>query len=223
MVRQLRPADIPEAARLHAAVLEVEFVSRAGVPFLETYYQAWSGAEAGIALVAVAPDGSLAGLLLGATDSAGHSAAMVRNHGRQLTIGLVRAAIRNPRFGRELVRTRAGRYVKGVARVVRRDRSAPAAGSAAEPIGEVTHLLVAPHWQGRAVGPTLLAAAEELAAGAGLHQLELVTPVDDVRARRFYERRGWSPAGEVTSSSGEDFVRYRRQLDPGDGSPTAAS
>jgi hypothetical protein len=46
---------------------------------------------------------------------------------------------------------------------------------------------------------------------ADLDELVLVTP-PDLAAGTFYERLGWLPSGEVTSQSGEAFLRYRFPL-----------
>jgi hypothetical protein len=43
----------------------------------------------------------------------------------------------------------------------------------------------------------------------------LVTP-PDLAARGFYEHLGWIADGEMTSKSGEPFVRYRFALRPSD-------
>lgn len=222
-VRPLAGSDVPAAARLHRAVLHAQFISRLGLPFLEVYYRAWADAEAGVALAATDPAGALEGLLLGALDPAAHTAAMVRRHGPTLAARLAVAAARDPRLAGDLVATRAGRYAHGLVSIARHLPPQPAPdGSARGGTGEITHLLVAPGARGRGVGRSLLAAAEAAAAAAGLHDLVLVTPVDDEHARRFYDRLGWCADGDVTSRSGERYVRFRRPvaLNPPPGGPT---
>ena len=208
MIRPLASRDCGDAAALHAEVLGTEFISRFGSGFLRAYYRAWIDAPGGLALAALDGDGRLQGLLLGAVDPAGHSAAMVRGHGARLAVRMVLASARRPGLAATLVRTRVARYARGVARAV-----APADAAADPPgrVGEVTHLLVAPAAQGAGIGRALVEAAEGVARRAGVEELVLVTPPDQA-ARRFYEHLGWEPAGEVTSRSGEPFIRFRRRL-----------
>jgi GNAT superfamily N-acetyltransferase len=89
----------------------------------------------------------------------------------------------------------------------------------AERLGELYAIYVAPPGWGRAVGHALhQAAVTEL----GLTYDEAVLWVLDgnARARRFYERQGWSPDGAVKQEQrGEvvlNEVRYRRSLAPAD-------
>jgi GNAT superfamily N-acetyltransferase len=51
------------------------------------------------------------------------------------------------------------------------------------------------HW-GSGIAPELLATAVEHARAAGYATMRLATPADHHRARRFYEREGWTPQGE---------------------------
>ena len=74
-VRPLVRADVAVAAFVHRRVLNTEFLSRCGVAFMLTYYQAWVGAQGSIAIVAGDERGDLLGALLGATDPATHARA----------------------------------------------------------------------------------------------------------------------------------------------------
>lgn len=218
-VRPLSVGDASTAVRLHLDVLGAEFISRLGPPFLRAYYRAWIEAEDALALAATGPTGTIDGILLGAVDPSAHTAAMVRRHWPSLVAHLVVAAARDPRLARDLLVTRAVRYVQGIARVARRSRRhlpaptpTPSVDVAAGGTGEITHLLVAPSAQGRGIGRALVTAAEDAARCAGLRELVLVTPVEEWGARRFYERIGWQVDGEVVSRSGERFVHFCRPL-----------
>ncbi|MHB1929569.1 MAG: GNAT family N-acetyltransferase [Acidimicrobiales bacterium] len=210
MIRPLAPPDCRDAAELHAQVLGMEFISRFGPGFLRAYYRAWIEAPGGLALGAVDGEGRLAGVVLGAIDPPGHSAAMVRRHGLGLALRMAMAAARRPRLAGEVATTRVRRYARGVARAV------AAAPDGAQRVGEVTHLLVAPTAQGAGVGRALVQAAEDVSRRAGVEALVLVTP-PDLAARQFYEHLGWERAGELTSRSGEPFVRFLRRLHPPSG------
>ena len=220
-IRELRREDVPQAAALHERVLHMEFLARCGGPFLRRYYRAWATSPGGIAVVAVADDGDVVGALLGSHDPPGHVRAMLRGGAAGLLVRMVAHAVRHPRFGADLVATRFRRYVGGLWRMLtaaaRRRATAgspgdpPAEAGGAPRVGEITHLLVDPRCQGAGVGRSLVMQAMAEARRNGATELVLVTP-PDLAARQFYERLGWEEDGEVTSRSGEAFVRYRLPL-----------
>jgi GNAT superfamily N-acetyltransferase len=77
--------------------------------------------------------------------------------------------------------------------------------------------------RGSGVAALLLDAAESAIAAAGHPQAWLVVVGGNVRARRFYERRGWSDDGPFTYAAGKIDVsahRYRKPLRPA-GTPHA--
>ncbi|HUZ10414.1 MAG TPA: GNAT family N-acetyltransferase [Acidimicrobiales bacterium] len=215
-VRGLQSEDVPRAVLLHHQTLGMEFISRCGLPFLRRYYRGWLASPGGISLACVDDDDRVVGVLLGAVDPAGHIRAMVRRHGFGLALQLVLGALRRPALGKEVLVTRARRYAGGIWRLVttRSEREPDAgitAGSDDGPVGEITHLVVDPGWQGMGLGRALVNTAVEKAREAGLRTIVLVTP-PDLAARQFYERLGWQEDGAMTSRSGEPFVRYRYLL-----------
>ena len=85
-----------------------------------------------------------------------------------------------------------------------------------EPVDDPTlgHLMMLfvrrSHW-GTPVARTLHEALLEAAAERGFTTLRLFTPAGQMRARRFYEREGWSAAGEFHAPHlGFHVVEYRR-------------
>lgn len=78
-------------------------------------------------------------------------------------------------------------------------------------------LFVRPPWQGRGVGPQLMRAAVAEARRRGFTRLRLWTPRDAARARRFYEREGWTTTGSTRdkASVGLPLVQYARALTGG--------
>jgi ribosomal protein S18 acetylase RimI-like enzyme len=207
-VRPLMALGARASAHLHREVLGAEFIARGGERFLRAYHRAWCESPAGLALGAVDGAGELVGVLLGTVQPAAHYRFMARRHGARLAFCLLGHAVTHPRFARELLATRAARYVRGALRVMaRRPRPARAeAGQRKE--GEITHLMVAPTARGAGVGRALLHAALRAAEATGLDQVVLVTP-PELASSGFYLRLGWQPYGEVTSRSGEHFVRYK--------------
>jgi GNAT superfamily N-acetyltransferase len=93
------------------------------------------------------------------------------------------------------------------------------------PLGEDSHaqvsdaayfwqLFVAPAWWGRGVAPLLHDAAIDEMRGQGYRSARLFTPSLHLRARRFYERRGWSAAQEEWSKEHALTVtEYRLGID----------
>lgn len=217
-VRRLEAGDLARAAALHHEVLDIEFLSRYGVAFLRTYYGAWLDAPEAIALAAVNDHGELLGVLLGATDPAVHVGGMMRRHGILLGARIASHAFAHPAVAKDLVVTRGIRYTRGVARVVAArfpgsNPSRSSDGATGPLVAEITHVLVQPARQGSGVGRALVEAATEEARAGGRDEMILVTP-PDLGARAFYERLGWRADGEVTSRSGEHFVRFRLPLQP---------
>lgn len=94
-----------------------------------------------------------------------------------------------------------------------RDDDAP------ETTGELWGINLAPtHW-GRGVGTALLGAAVDRLRTAGLDNATLWVVDGNVRARRFYERLGWTPDGATKIDNRDNLalheVRYARSLAAG--------
>ncbi|MCB5909067.1 GNAT family N-acetyltransferase [Streptomyces pinistramenti] len=123
---------------------------------------------------------------------------------------------RRPPGVSELVAERAGQVIGWAAVGPARDPDLAAPGGGAPVAGELLALYVAPALIGTGVGRTLLAAAEERARAAGFGLLCLWVVRGNARARRFYERAGFTPDGaEEASDAGGVSVpelRYRRPV-----------
>ncbi|MCA1679223.1 MAG: GNAT family N-acetyltransferase [Actinobacteria bacterium] len=78
-------------------------------------------------------------------------------------------------------------------------------------------LFVRPPWQGRGVAAQLMGAAVAEARRRGFRRMRLWTPRDADRARRFYEREGWTATGSTRgrTSVGLPVVQYARALTGG--------
>jgi len=213
LVRPMVPRDVEALVALHGEVLDMEFLNRYGPPFLRTYYRAWIDAPGGIALTAVDERDRVLGGLLGAVDTAQHVHAMLRRHGGALGVRIIARAATHPQLARDLLVTRGRRYARGVVRMLARRlrRNDTSESPEAPRTAEITHVLVAADAQGSGTGRQLVEFAVQQARAAQRHEIVLVTPPDQA-ARAFYERLGWESDGEVTSRSGEKFVRYRLTL-----------
>jgi GNAT superfamily N-acetyltransferase len=75
-------------------------------------------------------------------------------------------------------------------------------------------LFVRPAWWGSGLAGELLAGAIEAAIAQGYRRMRLYTPRDQARARRFYEREGFSATGWVGLEEplGLVLVEYARDL-----------
>lgn len=77
-------------------------------------------------------------------------------------------------------------------------------------------LFVVPEQWGSGVGDVLHGTALEQIRSSGWRSAELDVMVDNARARRFYEKRGWQPDGRTEVSPFPPYPRllgYRRNLD----------
>ncbi len=213
-VRDMRLADTRDSAGIHRDVLGMEFLSRFGPGFLAAYHGAWVRSPAGLALAAEDDGGRLVGVMLGSLDPAAHYRWMLRQAGPGLAARLAGRALIDPPLARDLLVTRGARYARGVwHHLAGRRGPAPAVETTAPhaSTGEITHLMVAPAGQGSGAGRALVAETEARARAAGVEDLVLVTP-PDLDARGFYNHLGWVEEGDMSSRSGESFIRFRRHL-----------
>lgn len=76
-------------------------------------------------------------------------------------------------------------------------------------------LFVRPSHQGTGLAAELHASALAAAAGRGFSSMRLFTAAEHGRARRFYEREGWTAFAEPVDDEdiGLPVVEYRRRLD----------
>jgi ribosomal protein S18 acetylase RimI-like enzyme len=83
---------------------------------------------------------------------------------------------------------------------------------------EVEQVYVAADHRGSGVAGLLLAEAERLVAAGGHRQAWLAVVPGNTRARRFYERRGWSDAGlfdyQAAGTAGPVSVPCHRYIKP---------
>lgn len=195
--------------------MSMEFITRYGQRFLRAYYRAWLRAPGGIAIVAVDDHGEVVGGLLGEVDPAAHVRWMLRRRGVLFAALITMHALAHPILAKDVVVTRARRYLRGLARSLiptKIGQLAPSGEPRSESSAVITHLMVRDDVQGLGVGRGLVEEAVSQAKAAG-RDLMLVT-LPGLPAQHFYERLGWVADGEMTSRSGEVFVRYRSPRDP---------
>lgn len=213
-IRQFAPPDVLQTSTLHLRALPDDFVTRFGERFLARYHAAFAGSP--YATVIVASDyttGQTVGALLGTFATPAHYGWLVRHHGASLALWAAVRAIRNPKLGWDLVRTRAARYIRGIARsFIPEKHSGKGEKSRDNGVGLLAHVMVAGDQRGCGIGSSLVEAYENRARHAGLERLELVTLPDSRGAGPFYEKIGWEYGGARISQSGERFALYHRAL-----------
>jgi len=64
-----------------------------------------------------------------------------------------------------------------------------------KPVCKMYQIFVVPEWRGRGVGSQLLMRLEKLCKQHNIHKIELKTAVYNVKAQRFYEKRGFKKKG----------------------------
>jgi GNAT superfamily N-acetyltransferase len=87
-------------------------------------------------------------------------------------------------------------------------------GSDDPTLAHLWQLFVRPPWWGSGLASALHAEAVRETASRGFTAMRLFTPAGQARARRFYEREGWAPAGEPFDNDefGLPLLEYRRAI-----------
>lgn len=193
-VRRAVPKDVADLARLHAAGLPDGFFARLGPAFLAAYLRTFLEGPDGVALVARDGD-EVIGFVVGATRARRHSRWMVRRRGPQLTWRGMLAMFARPPVLLTFLRTRLGRYVRGlVRRLVPRSVGGPPGGGS-EDLAVLLHVVVDVDARGRGIGGMLVERFVEALRDRGVGEVRLVTDADE-GAGALYRRLGWTRLGD---------------------------
>jgi GNAT superfamily N-acetyltransferase len=81
-------------------------------------------------------------------------------------------------------------------------------------LAHLWQLFLRERWHGSGLAGELHAAGLAEARRRGFTSMRLYTPAGQARARRFYEREGWSTTGDLVEDTafGMPLVEYRRRL-----------
>lgn len=81
-------------------------------------------------------------------------------------------------------------------------------------LAHLWQLFVRPSWWGSGLATALHAEAVRETASRGFTSMRLFTPAAQARARRFYEREGWTAAGDAFDDPdfGLPLLEYRRPI-----------
>ena len=218
--RQVVPDELARIAAIHADQLPDGFFVRFGARFLASYHATFLAGPYATAQ-SIGPSGTPLGFVVGTSDNARHYRWLVRNAGSLAWAGAVALSVR-PGLAYRLLRTRGGRYVRSLLRLLR-NRAATRASSqrdtdvvgpvgAAPPvIAVLTHVAVAPEAQGTGLGRVLVEAFVAHARTQGADEIRLIAHLH-TSAPGFYRRLGWSSLGERTASDGSLVEEFQLVL-----------
>ena len=203
-VSQLRAVAI-----LHRDVLPPSLFSRLGQRFLRQYLDTFRTSPHATALVAV-QDEQVLGFLVGIVSPPAHGRWVLRAAGAKLgLLGLV-GLLGRPVLLAHFLRTRLGRYVRGLTRRLGRTGGVEHDTAVGVP-AVLAHVAVSPHAQGRGVGQALVQGfADDVRAG-GRSVIELVTRAGS-DAEAFYQRLGYERIGERVDDDHIAWASYRHCL-----------
>lgn len=208
--------DLDATSRTHVELLPLGLFPALGARFVRCWHRTFLDSRYGVGYVAVdpaVPGDGLVGFLLGTTDQAAYTAALLRDRRTiaSLVVAGVGALARRPWVTVRLLRSRAWSWARRL--LSRRPASAPLARSATTPqVAVMVALAVRPPWRGSGVGGKLVARFIEHARDAGATTAELVTSVGREGATTFYERLGWQAGQQRRTPDGDVLRTYRRLL-----------
>lgn len=210
-LRHMTTVDLRCAADLHRAYLSDGFFPQLGPAFLRSYLATFLDSCVSIALVAERDDETI-GFLVGSFDHRAHVRMTVRRHGARLVCIGVLAMLLRPHVAWRFLRTRARRYLVGLARtLIRRPGRRPAELGA--PItGGLGHVAVVPEARGAGIGAALVAEYIRRVQAYGVTRAQLTTRSGAAGAGPFYERLGWSQVSTFADPDGVCWTRYSIDL-----------
>lgn len=214
LVRPLGRRDLAFAAALHARSLPHGLFPRLGERFLRRYYATFVRSPWAVALLAES-GGRPIGTLVGTADDRAH----YRFVARRCWLPLVGAGLRSlavqPGVAWWFLRTRGGRYARGLVRLARGNQTGSGEPGSAGPVrreGVLTHVAVDEQARGSGAGGELVTAFTAWAGSRGTSHLRLVTHGTE-GAAAFYERLGWTVSGRRKGLDGGMWTELRLDLE----------
>lgn len=205
-------------ARLHRRALPVGFFAQLGTPFLTAYHRGFVDGPDGLAIVAEGEDG-VVGFVVGAARARRHSRWMVRHRGIVLALAGIVGMLRRPSVLARFLRTRLGRYLRGLWRRLAPGHVAAEPGRSqpgADDVAVLHHVAVDPRARGDGAGAALVAEFVNELRARQVSDVRLVTEARD-GAGPLYRRLGWTevarrpgPDGEMLAEYALDHSRARR-------------
>lgn len=214
-------SDLQVTSELHVRALSSGLFPALGSRFLAHYHRTFVGSPHAVALVA-RDQGRTIGFVLGTADGSAHQRWVIRQHGWRLALSGLLAMLVRPRVAVTFLRTRVGRYARGLARALRPSRPASVAasgtGSTSAPAirtAVLTHIATDRSHRGRGVGRELAESFVAQVEAEGADEARLITEAGG-RAAAFYRRLGWHRVTRRRAQDGSDVEELRLTLRSGD-------
>lgn len=218
-IRRAEDGDLQATAQAHLRFLPVGLFPSMGERFLRRWHRTFLHPPHGIALVAVdrqARGEQVVGFLLGTTDQAAQTDALLRNRRTLLALGVAGlvALLRRPRLAARFLRTRGRPWLRKLRQRRRATAGTPGARPA-RPVAVLAAVAVESGARGRGLGAALVRhfVAEARASGAEVAELVTVVPGEGGAGAGFYERLGWSATGDRRTRDGTTVRTYVYPLD----------
>ncbi len=196
-------AHIPEAVRLHCEVFAESPSGRLGPHYVRALFRWFLDYDDAVVLAAEDSTGKLVGYAFGAPASYGYGLR------RDLRITVAGALLRRPWIVLDsVVASTMTAYVRMLWRRTRR-RSVPQASP--DPVAQwwsLVAITVSPAHRRSSIGRRLLSEFEDRTRRSGASELRLTVTLDNVSARRFYDRSGWEPGAPQPDGT----IVYARRL-----------
>lgn len=218
-IRRMATRDLPASADAHLDQLPIGLFPDLGTGFLRRWHGCFIGSAHAVSYVAVSVGAAgprVVGFLIGTTDQAAHSAALLadRRATARLAAAGAAALVRRPRVAARFCRSRALPWARAILglRAARPAGKAGTAGRPAGPTAVLTAVAVDPARRGEGIGAALVNRFVRDARLSGAARAELVSAVGPGGATGFYERLGWQAGPSRRSRDGEEIRTYRRDL-----------
>jgi ribosomal protein S18 acetylase RimI-like enzyme len=214
-LRRASTDELADVARIHAAEIPHGFLGEAGEAVLQPYWRGFVESPHAVAIVARA-DGEIVGMLGGTLRNRRHWRWFARYGAWRLAVALVVTFVRSPRFLWRFMRTRLGRYVSALWRLLRdgtRRSGGEPEGRRERTVAVLSHMAVTPAFQSRGVGHRLVDEFVGEVRAAGITSIHVLTLDDENGAGGFYDALG-GERREVHERDGDTFRRYELRLDP---------
>lgn len=202
----MRREQAGEVARLHLQSLPPSFFASLGRRYLTRYYETYVDSPYAVALVATRDD-RLCGYVVGSSAATDHATWTLRQRGARLAMAGALAMLVRPSVAVRFVRTRAGRYARGIRRRLTQRTDAGVSPQSRQ-AAVLAHIAVDGTQRRTGAGAVLVDAFTRELARRGVTTFELVTLCGPEGAGAFYERLGLEQVRQRTDDDGRDWCYY---------------
>jgi ribosomal protein S18 acetylase RimI-like enzyme len=207
--------DLVLTARNHVDRLPIGLFPSLGTGFVRRWHRTFLDSPHGVGYVVIdpqAPENGIVGFLMGTTDHAAHTAALLADRRTLATLALTGAAalLCRPRIAWHFARSRARPWARKLLQL--RATQPRQSNGSAEQLAVLSAVAVDPDRRGRGIGARLVAQFLEDARLRGATAAELVTTTGSLSAAGFYDRLGWQPGPDRRTRDGDTVRTYRLAL-----------